>query len=167
MERCDALVRLRCSAQNESRGAGGHPMGRLFRMAVATREGERGERRSRGLSLKFVVLPLTVVAAAVAIVFAAPLIYAERALPGVAIAGVNVGSLDSAAIEERLDRELTKPWSARAVVAVHDGQTWRTTNGDLAVSPDVDTAVAAALAFGKSGAPARGSMLFVVRPRSR
>ena len=122
-------------------------------MAVATREGERGERRSRGLSLKFIALPLTVIAAAVAIIFAAPLIYAERALPGVTIAGVQVGSLDSAAIENRLDRELTQPWSARAVVAVHDGQTWRTTNGDLVVSPDVDTAVAAALAYGKSGTP--------------
>ena len=76
-------------------------------MAVATREGERGERRSRGLSLKSVVLPLAVIAAAVAIVFAAPVIYAERALPGVTIAGVQVGSLDSAAIEARLDRELT------------------------------------------------------------
>ncbi len=122
-------------------------------MAVATRESERGARRSRSLSLKFVVLPLTVIAVAVAIMFAAPVIYAERALPGVTVAGVHVGSLESAAIHERLDSELTQPWSERSVVAVHDGQTWRTTNGDLAVSPDVDTAIAAALAYGKSGTP--------------
>src|SRR6266545_2132891 len=102
-------------------------MGRPFRMAVATRESERGARRSRSLSLKFVVLPLTVIGVAVAVMFAAPLIYAER--------------------------ELTQPWSERSVVAVHDGQTWRTTNGDVAVSPDVDTAIAAALAYGKSGTP--------------
>lgn len=122
-------------------------------MAVATRESERGARRSRSLSLKFVVLPFTVIAAALAIMFAAPLIYAERALPGVTVAGVHVGSLESPAIQERLDSELTQPWSERSVVAVHDGRTWRTTNGDLAVSPDVDTAIAAALAYGKSGTP--------------
>lgn len=122
-------------------------------MAVATREGERGERRSRGVSLKFAVLPIAVAAAAAAIVFAAPLVYAERALPGVTIAGVHVGSLESAAIKERLDSELSQPWSERAVVATYDGQSWRTTNGELAVSPDVDTAIAAALAYGKNGTP--------------
>lgn len=122
-------------------------------MAVATREGERGARRSRGVSLRFVVLPLTILAAAVATVFAAPFLYAERALPGVTVAGVLVGSLDVTATRERLDSELTRPWAERAVVAVHDGRTWRTTNADLAVSPDVDTAIAAALAYGKSGSP--------------
>jgi len=122
-------------------------------MAVAAREGESDVRRSRGLSLRFVVFPLTVLAAAVAIVFAAPLVYAERALPGVTVAGVHVGSLDTGAIHERLDSELTRPWAGRAVVAVHDGQSWRTTNAELSVSPDVDTAIAAALAYGKSGSP--------------
>jgi vancomycin resistance protein YoaR len=122
-------------------------------MAVAAREGERGARRSRGVSLTLVVFPLTIVAAAVAIALAAPYIYAERALPGVSVAGVQVGSLDAAAIRERLDTQLTRPWAERAVVAVHDGQTWRTTNGDLRVSPDVESAVAAAVAYGKSGSP--------------
>jgi len=122
-------------------------------MAVAARQGERGARRSRGLSLRFVVFPLTVLAAALAIVFAAPYVYAQRALPGVTVAGVHVGSLDTSAIHERLDSDLTRPWAERAVVAVHDGQSWRTTNADLAVSPDVDTAIAAALAYGKSGSP--------------
>ena len=122
-------------------------------MAVAAREGERGARSSRGLSLRFAVLPLTVVAAALAILFAVPYVYAERALPGVTVAGVHVGSLDTAAIHARLDSELTRPWAQRAVVAMHDGQRWRTTNADLSVSPDVDTAIAAALAYGKSGSP--------------
>ena len=122
-------------------------------MAVAAREGEREAPRSRGLSLRFVVVPLTIIVAALAIVFAAPYVYAERALPGVTVAGVHVGSLDTAAIHERLDSELTRPWAERAVVAVHDGQSWRTTNADLSVSPDVDTAIAAALAYGKSGSP--------------
>ena len=122
-------------------------------MAVAAREGERGAPSGRGLSLRFVVLPLAVIAAAVAIVFAVPYVYAERALPGVTVAGVGVGSLDTRAIHERLDRELTRPWAERSVVAAHDGQTWRTTNADLSVLPDVDTAIAAALAYGKSGSP--------------
>jgi vancomycin resistance protein YoaR len=122
-------------------------------MAVAAREGEREASRSRGLSLRFVVVPLTIIVAALAIVFAAPYVYAERALPGVTVAGVHVGSLDTAAIHERLDTELTRPWAERAVVAVHDDQSWRTTNADLSVSPDVDTAIAAALAYGKSGSP--------------
>ena len=118
-------------------------------MAVAAREGERGARRS--LSLRFVVLPLSIVAAAAAIVFAAPYLYAERALPGVTVAGVDVGSLEAAAIRDRIDGQLSRPWAERAVVAAYDGRSWRTTNGELAVSPDVDTAVAAALAYGKSG----------------
>lgn len=120
-------------------------------MAVAARQGERGARRSRGLSLTFVIVPLVLVAAAAAIVFAAPSLYAERALPGVTVAGVPVGSLDAMTVHERLESELARPWASRAVVAVRDGQAWRTTNGELVVSPDVDAAVAAALAYGKSG----------------
>src|SRR4029453_862824 len=122
-------------------------------MAVAARQGERGAQSSRGLSLRFVLVPLTFVAAVVAVVFALPYVYAERALPGVTVAGGNVGSLDAAAASARIDDELTRPWAERAVVAVHDGQSWRTTNADLAVSPDGDTASAAALAYGKSGSP--------------
>jgi vancomycin resistance protein YoaR len=122
-------------------------------MAVAAGQRENEAQRSRGLSLRFVVLPLAIVATAVAIVFAAPFVYAERALPGVTVAGVDVGSLGTAAIHERLESELTRPWAERAVVAVHDRQSWRTTNADLSVSPDVDAAIAAALAYGKTGSP--------------
>jgi vancomycin resistance protein YoaR len=122
-------------------------------MAIAAREGQRGARRSRTLSLRFVGVPLTVLAAAAAIAFAAPYLYAERALPGVTVAGVPVGSLDQAAIRERLDRELARPWAQRAVVVAYDGQTWRTTNADLGVTPDADAGIAAALAYGKSGSP--------------
>jgi vancomycin resistance protein YoaR len=96
---------------------------------------------------------MVVVAAALAIVFAVPYAYSERALPGVTVAGVHVGSLDTAAIHERLDSELSRPWAQRAVVATYDGQTWRTTNAELSVSPDLDTAIAAAVAYGKTGSP--------------
>lgn len=122
-------------------------------MAVAAREGERDAGSGRGLSARFVVVPLAILAVALAIVLAAPFVYAERALPGVTVAGVHVGSLDTAAIHQRIDSELTRPWAERAVVAVYDGQSWRTTNADLSVSPDVDTAIAAALAYGKTGSP--------------
>jgi vancomycin resistance protein YoaR len=120
-------------------------------MAVAARESERGARRGRILSLRFVVLPLSIVAVVAAIALAAPYLYADRALPGVTVAGVHVGSLEAGAIRDRLDTELSRPWAERAVVAVHDGQSWRTTNGELAVAPDVDTAIATALAYGKTG----------------
>ena len=122
-------------------------------MAVATRESESGARRSRGVPLTIVFVPLVIVAASLALVFAASQLYAERALPGVTVAGVHVGSLDAAAVRERLHSELAQPWAERAVVASYDGRTWRTTNGELAVSPDIDSAVAAALAFGKNGTP--------------
>ena len=122
-------------------------------MAVAAREGERAARRNRGVALKLVLAPLATIAAALGLVFAAPLLFADRALPGVSVGGVHVGTLDAAAIHERIDSELARPWAERTVIAVYDGQTWRTTNGDLAVSPDVDTAVAAAIVYGKTGSP--------------
>jgi vancomycin resistance protein YoaR len=122
-------------------------------MAVATREGESGARRGRGIPLTMVFVPLALVAASVALVFAASQLYAERALPGVTVAGVHVGSLDSAAVRDRLQSELAQPWAQRAVVASYDGRSWRTTNADLGVSPDLETAVAAAVSFGKSGTP--------------
>ncbi len=130
-------------------------------MAVAAREGESGARRSRGFSLTLVALPLTIVAVAAALAFAAPYLYAERALPGVTVGGVHVGSLDAASIQQRLDTELSRPWSQSAVVAVHDRQTWRTTNADLGVSPDVDAAVAAAVAYGKTGSPAERASAWI------
>src|SRR5438034_859048 len=83
-------------------GAGGHQIERPLRMAVAAREGERGARRS--LSLRFVVLPLSIVAAAAAIVFAAPYLYAEGALHGVTITGLCCGALEEAAISRRRAR---------------------------------------------------------------
>lgn len=130
-------------------------------MAVAATERQRDARRSRGLSLRLLVVPLTVVAAAAALVFAAPYVYAERALPGVSVAGVHVGSLDAVAIRERLDSELSRPWAERSVVASHDGRTWRTTNGELSVSPDVDAAVAAAVSYGKGGSLLDGAAAWI------
>jgi vancomycin resistance protein YoaR len=119
-------------------------------MAVVTRDTQRGRRIAR-LSWSLAVIPLAIVFVALAIAFAAEQLYSDRALPGVTVAGVDVGSLTRADTTLRLDSELARPWSESAVVATHDGQRWTTTNGALGVQPDVAAATVAALAFGKTG----------------
>jgi vancomycin resistance protein YoaR len=119
-------------------------------MAVVTRDARRGRRIAR-LSWSLALVPLAIAFVALAIAFAAEQLYSDRALPGVTVAGVDVGSLTQADTLERLNSELARPWSENAVVATHDGQRWSTTNGALGVRPDVAAATAAALAFGKTG----------------
>ena len=118
-------------------------------MAVVTRDATRG--RIRRLSWSLAILPLAVLCVALAVAFAAQQLYADRVLPGVTVAGVDVGSLGEAAMTERLQSELSRPWAASTIVASTDGRTWRTTNGALGVRPDVDAAVATALSYGKRG----------------
>jgi vancomycin resistance protein YoaR len=77
--------------------------------------------------------------------------FADRAIPGVTVAGVAVGSLDRDAIRERLADQLGKPWANASIVLVDGTRTWRTTNGQLGIAPDIDQATAEALAYGKSG----------------
>ncbi len=122
-------------------------------MAVVTRNADRGRRvaRLRALSWSVVIAPLTVICVSLAIVFAAEVLYADRALPGVTVAGVDVGSLTRPAMVERLQNELARPWAQSTIVATYDGQDWRTTNGALGVRPDVVAAADAALAYGKTG----------------
>ena len=72
-------------------------------------------------------------------------------IPGVTVAGVDVGSLTRASAEERLRAELDKPWSESVIVARADGRTWTTTNGALAVRPDMAAALDEAFALGKTG----------------
>jgi vancomycin resistance protein YoaR len=122
-------------------------------VAVITRDAERGHRarRLRALSWSLVIAPLTVVCVALAIVFVAQELYSDRALPGVTVAGVDVGSLTRQATTERLQNELARPWSESTVAATYDGRSWRTTNGALGVRPDVAAAAEAAVAYGKTG----------------
>ena len=122
-------------------------------MAVVTRNAERARpgARVRALSWSLVVAPLTVICVGLAIVFAAEVLYADRALPGVTVAGVDVGSLTRSALIERLRNEIARPWSESAVTATYDGRVWRTTNGALGVRPDVVAAGDAAVAVGKTG----------------
>src|SRR5437588_11716476 len=121
-------------------------------MAVITRNAQRAQRRARlrALSWSLAIVPLTVVCVALAIIFAADQLYADRALPGVTVAGVDVGSLTRDAALERLQGELAHPWAESAVVATYEGREWRTTNGALGVRPDLDAATDAALAYGKT-----------------
>lgn len=117
-------------------------------MAVVTRDARRGIAR---LPWSLALIPLAVISVALAIAFGTDKLYTDRALPGVTVAGVQVGSLQRADVLDRLNSELARPWSENAVVATHDGQRWSTTNGALGVRPDVAAATAAALAYGKTG----------------
>lgn len=122
-------------------------------MAVVTRDTASAKRRSRlrTLTWSVAIVPLTLACIALATAFTAEWLYADRALPGVTVAGVDVGSLDRAALVERLDRGLADPWADSAVVATADGRTWRATNGALGVRPDVAAAADDALQYGKEG----------------
>jgi len=121
-------------------------------VAVITRDATRGQRRSRlrVLSWSLLIIPLTIACVSLAIVFAADQLYADRALPGVTVAGVDVGSLRRDAMRERLESELARPWAESTITASYDGRAWATTNAALAVNPDLGAAMDAALAFGKT-----------------
>src|SRR5205823_337128 len=120
-------------------------------MAVIARNA-KGERRARlrALSWSLAIVPLAIACISLAVFFAADQLYADRALPGVTVAGVDVGSLTRDAALERLQGELARPWAQSTVVATYGGREWRTTNGALGVHPDLDAATDAALAYGKS-----------------
>jgi vancomycin resistance protein YoaR len=122
-------------------------------MAVFARSGGRraAETVARRANWKLLVAPVAVLAVAVAFGVLASVAYAHRVLPGVTVGGVAVGSLDDAAIRERLERELVAPWAASAVTLTEGSRQWRATNGEIGIAPDVDGAVARALAYGKTG----------------
>ncbi len=121
-------------------------------MAVVTRQAQRGGATAFGhFVLTLVIVPLSALFVALAFVFAAEWLYADRVLPSVTVAGVDVGSLGRADALARLEGTLSRPWAESAVVAAYDGRAWRTTNGSLGVRPDVAAATGAALAYGKSG----------------
>jgi vancomycin resistance protein YoaR len=99
----------------------------------------------------FAVAPLAVIALAAGAAFAANAAYASRALPGMSVGGVDIGSLEAGSIRDRLGAQLAAPWATSSVLLVDGSKTWRTTNGDLGIAPNIDAAVSAALAYGKSG----------------
>jgi vancomycin resistance protein YoaR len=119
-------------------------------MAVFARSGDRAG-SSRRVAWKLAIAPLIVLVLALAVGAAASVVFAQRALPGIAVAGVAVGSLEESAVRTRLQNELVLPWAASTVVVSDGARTWRSTNGALGIAPDVDRAVAAALSYGKTG----------------
>jgi len=119
-------------------------------MAVLARSSERTRTGRRGVWM-LAVAPLAVIALAAGLAFTANAVYADRALPGMTVGGVDIGSLQAGQIRDRLAIELAAPWATSSVVLVDGARTWRTTNAELGIAPDIDAATAGALAYGKTG----------------
>ena len=119
-------------------------------MAVVARSGEQTRASRRGAWM-LAVAPIATVALAVGAAFAVNAAYATRALPGMTVGGVEIGSLEATAIRDRLATQLAAPWATSTVALVDSSRTWQATNADLGIAPDIDAAVTAALAYGKAG----------------
>ena len=119
-------------------------------MAVAARSGEQTRAPRRGVWM-LAVAPIAVVALAVGAAYAADAVYAQRALPGMTVGGIEIGSLEPSAIRDRLSTELAAPWATSTVALVDESRTWQTTNAALGIAPDIDAAVTVALNYGKTG----------------
>jgi vancomycin resistance protein YoaR len=119
-------------------------------MAVLARSSEETRSGRRGFWM-LAVAPIAVIALAAGVAFAANAVYAQRALPGMSVGGVDIGSLEVAAIHDRLAAELAAPWATASVALVDGTRTWGTTNAELGIAPDIDAATSAALAYGKTG----------------
>lgn len=111
-----------------------------------------GTYTASGFPGKYVIAPLLALLVLGVIVLGVNAAFADRALPRVSVAGVDVGGASTSEIRDRLDREAARPWAgARVTVQGFNGQTWTTTNGALAIAPDLDRVVADALAYGHTG----------------
>ena len=119
-------------------------------MAVLARSGDQTRASRRGVWM-LAVAPIAVIGLAVGVAFAADAVYAQRALPGMTVGGVEIGSLEASAIRDRLAAELAAPWATSSVTLVDESRTWQTTNAALGIAPDVDAAVTVALTYGKTG----------------
>ena len=119
-------------------------------MAVVARSGEQTRTSRRGVWM-LAVAPLAATILVVGAAFAADAAYAQRALPGMTVGGVEISSLEASAIRTRLAAELAAPWASSTVTLVDGSRTWQTTNGALGIAPNIDAAVNAAVSYGKSG----------------
>jgi vancomycin resistance protein YoaR len=108
--------------------------------------------RSGGFRRAHLVVPLLVLAALALAALGVDSAFAGRVLPRLTVAGIEVGTLAASDLRARLDVEVARPWAAAHVeVRGPDGLTWTTTNGAIAIGPDVDRAVADALSYGRTG----------------
>jgi vancomycin resistance protein YoaR len=119
-------------------------------MAVFARSGDQARTSRRGVWM-LAIAPVAATLLAIGAAFAADAVYAHRALPGVTVGGVAVGSLEANAVRERLTTEIAAPWASSTVALVDGTRTWQTTNEALGIAPDIDAAMAQALSYGKSG----------------
>jgi vancomycin resistance protein YoaR len=121
-----------------------------------------------GFPWKQVLVPLFTCAALCGLGLGLNAAFADRALPRVTVAGVDVGALPASELRDRIVREAARPWAAAAVtVRGPDRLLWSTTNADLAITPDVDRAVADALAYGHTGSLAQRLVSWVNALRGR
>lgn len=124
----------------------------MGQLSVVTGRAERAAPAPwRQASWSLVLVPVAALLVLLAAAFAAEWAYADRALPGVTVAGVPVSSLTRDAAVARLQGALSRAWAEGGIVASHGGRTWRTTNGAVGIAPDVAAAADAALAYGKTG----------------
>jgi vancomycin resistance protein YoaR len=119
-------------------------------MAVFAQSGDQARTSRRGVWM-LAIAPIAVIALAIGAAFAADAAYAHRALPGMTVGGIEIGSLETSAVRERLATELAAPWATSSVALVDGSRTWQTTNAAIGIAPDIDAAVAEALSYGKSG----------------
>ena len=119
-------------------------------MAVIARDARTA--RADGVRLRRLLVPVLAVLALCLLALGVDAAFADRALPRVSVAGVDVGTLPASELRDRLVQEAARPWAAASVVVRGpDGLSWTTTNGALGIEPDVDGAVTDALAYGHTG----------------
>lgn len=99
------------------------------------------------------IVPALLLALFVSTAVAMDTAFAGRAIPGLRVAGIEVGGLEPAQIRERLTQTVVPAVAARRIHASLDGRTFQTTNAELGLVPDLDAAVAQAQAFGRAGTP--------------
>ena len=120
-------------------------------MAVLTERNASQGRVARRVSAGAGVVLLAVLLAIATAAVVAQVAFDGRTLPGLRVAGTSVGTLDAAATRERLQAEVARPWATATVRVTDGGHSWTATNADLGIVPDLDAAVAAAIAYGKTG----------------
>jgi vancomycin resistance protein YoaR len=111
---------------------------------------------------------LLAIAALCALALGVNAAFADRALPRLTVAGIDVGTMRSGELRDRLEREVAQPWSAaRVTVNGPDSRAWTTTNAALAIAPDVERAVADALAYGHTGSVTQRVVAWLSAVRGR
>ena len=122
-------------------------------MAVLTERSASHGRVARRISVRAGVVLLAVVLLLAAVALVAQVAFEGRALPGVRVAGMSVGTLEASGVRDRLQVEIARPWAAAAVRVTDGSRAWDATNAQLGIAPDLDAAVAAAISYGKTGSP--------------